>query len=121
MKTSFRNMFTVSKMDPVFAPKAPAEVMGRHRGDEYEGAWTTGACRSIPVVDPMQREAARTTLRSQSSGRWDVAAPEAPVSPLFNRHSPASLCLLGGHCGNCLLSIISVQSKQVTDATTHVA
>ena len=58
-------MPTVSKMDPVFAPKAPAEVMVRHRGGEYEGAWPTGACRSIPVVDPMQREAARTTLRSR--------------------------------------------------------
>ena len=53
-------------MDPVFAPKAPEEVMGRHRGDEYEGAWTTGACRSIPMVDPMQREAARTTFRSRT-------------------------------------------------------
>ena len=59
-------MPTVSKMDPVFAPKAPAEVMGRHRGGEYEGAWTTGACRSIPVVDPMQREAARATFRSRT-------------------------------------------------------
>ena len=51
-------------MDPVFAPTAPNEVMGQHRGGEYEGAWTTGACRSIPVVDPMQREAARATFRS---------------------------------------------------------
>ena len=52
-------------MDLVLAQMAPAEVMGRHRGDEYEGARTTGACRFIPVVDPMQREAARATFRSR--------------------------------------------------------
>ena len=44
---------------------APAEVMGRHRGDGYEGVWTTGARRSIPMVDPMQREAARATFWSR--------------------------------------------------------
>ena len=53
-------------MDPVFALKAPEEVMGRHRGDENEGAWTTGACQSIPAVDLMQREAARATFRSRT-------------------------------------------------------
>ena len=59
-------------MDPVFAPTAPEEVMGRHRGDEYEGAWTTGACRPIPVVDPMHPDVTRATLRSRiftASGR----------------------------------------------------
>ena len=69
-------MFTVSKMDPVFAPMAPAEVMGRHRGDEYEGAWTTGACRPTPVVDPMQWEAARATFRSRTfNGMHALATP----------------------------------------------
>ena len=69
-------MFTVSKMDPVFAPMAPDEVMGRHRGDENEGAWTTGACRPIPVVDPMQWEAARATLRSRTfNGTHALATP----------------------------------------------
>ena len=58
-------MSTVNKMDPVFAPMSPEEVMGRHRGDEYEGAWTAGACRPIPVLDSIQREAARTTLLSR--------------------------------------------------------
>ena len=52
-------------MDLICRSGAPAELMGRHRGDEYEDAWTTGARRSIPVVDPMQREAARATLRSR--------------------------------------------------------
>ena len=52
-------------MDPVYAPTAPEEVMGRHRGVEYEGAWATGACRPIPVVGPMQQEAARATFRSR--------------------------------------------------------
>ena len=52
-------------MDLICRSGAPAELMGRHRGDEYEGAWTTGARRSIPVVDPMQREAARATFRSR--------------------------------------------------------
>ena len=65
METSLHDMSTVNKMDQVFAPMAQEEVMGRHRGDENEGAWTTGACQSIPVVDLMQREAARTTLLSR--------------------------------------------------------
>ena len=52
-------------MDLFCRSGAPAELMGRHRGDEYEGVWTTGARQSIPVVDPMQREAARATLRSR--------------------------------------------------------
>ena len=52
-------------MDLFCRSGAPAELMGRHRGDEYEGVWTTGARRPIPVVDPMQREAARATFRSR--------------------------------------------------------
>ena len=52
-------------MDLFCRSGAPAELMGRHRGDEYEGVGTTGARRFIPVVDTMQREAARATLRSR--------------------------------------------------------
>ena len=41
------------------------KLMGRHRGDAYEGVWTTVARWSIAVIDPMQREAARATFRSR--------------------------------------------------------
>ena len=52
-------------MDLICRSGAPAELMGRHRGDEYEGVWTTGARRSVPMVDTMQREAARATFLSR--------------------------------------------------------
>ena len=47
---SLDNMSTATKMDLFCRSGAPAELMGRHRGDEYEGVWTTGARQSIPMV-----------------------------------------------------------------------
>ena len=58
-------MLTASKQTPFLTSKAAAGVVGRHQRGESEVVSTIAATRTIPVVDPMQREATRATLRSR--------------------------------------------------------
>ena len=58
-------MLTACKQTLISTSKAAAGVVGRHQRGESEVVSTIAATRTIPVVDPMQREATRATLRSR--------------------------------------------------------
>ena len=56
---------TVREKDLISTSKAAPVAVGRPRGGESEVVSTIAATQTIPVVDPMQREATRATLRSR--------------------------------------------------------
>ena len=60
-------MLTACKQTLISTSKAATGVVGRHQRGESEVVLTIAATRTIPVVDPMQREASAQLYGPASS------------------------------------------------------